>query len=98
MLTLQLSDLVHEFSSTVFHCVGVSDGNFEVIPQKLFYVVCLQREPFISLHSCPTKVTFGGGQPSPIWSSFTLVLNFKEKWGQVCPRETHTIAMIILST
>lgn len=73
MLTLQLSDLVHEFSSTVFHCVGVSDGNFEVVPQKIFYVVCLQREPFISLHLSSHKVTLGGGQPSPIWSSFTLV-------------------------
>lgn len=53
--------------------------------KKIFYVVCLQREPFISLHSCPTKVTFGGGQPSPIWSSFTLVPDFKKEMGTRLP-------------
>lgn len=42
-------------------------------PTKIFYVVCLQREPFISLHLLSHRVTFGGGQPSPIWSGFTLV-------------------------
>lgn len=42
------------------------------------------KRTFISLHLLSHKVTFGGGQPSPIWSSFILV-PILEKMGTSLP-------------
>lgn len=42
-------------------------------PTKIFYVVCLQREPFISLHLLSHKSHMVVVSQVPIWSSFTLV-------------------------